>query len=95
MKQQAGERPLVFDTARLRGLVQRTIRQAAEQLGLCDRRAHNFRAHYATQLYQRLRAGGVSDRRARRTVAAALGHGRSNVLRHYLDPVKMPVNRPG
>jgi integrase len=87
LKTEAGERPLVFETARLRGLVQRVVKATAETLGIADRRSHNFRAHYANELYHRLRAGGISDRRARRTVAAALGHGRLSVLKHYLSPI--------
>jgi integrase len=86
LKTQAGERPLVFETVRLRGLVQRVVKATAETLGITDRRSHNFRAHYANELYRRLRADGISDRRARRTVAAALGHGRLSVLKHYLSP---------
>jgi integrase len=88
LRAEAGGRPPVFETARLRDLVQRQVRVAAESLGIADRRAHNFRAHYAEQLYQRLRAEGLSDRRARHRVAAALGHGRISVLKHYLETAK-------
>jgi integrase len=84
LRRAAGGRDLVFETARLRNMVQRQVRAAAESLGIADRRAHNFRAHYAEQLYQRLRAKGLTDRQARHQVAAALGHGRTSVLKHYL-----------
>lgn len=83
---EAAGRPLVFETEGLRDLVQRQVHAAAESLGIADQRAHNFRAHYAEQLYERLRAEGVSERRARHEVASALGHGRINVLKHYLRP---------
>jgi len=84
LKGEAGGRPLVFETAHLRDLVQRQVHAAAEGLGIADQRVHNFRAHYAEQLYERLRADGVSDRRARHQVASVLGHSRINVLKHYL-----------
>ena len=88
LKAQAGDRALVFETARLRGLVQRVVKATAGPLEITDRRSHNFRAHYANELYQRLRADGISDQRARRTVVAALGHGRISVLKHYLSPMR-------
>jgi integrase len=64
--------------------LQRWINRACRQLGVGHSRVHDFRAAYANQLYKRLVAAGASDRQARREVAAALGHGRVDVLRHYL-----------
>jgi integrase len=64
--------------------LQRWLNRACRELGIGHSRVHDFRAAYANQLYERLIAAGASDRQARRDVAAALGHGRIDVLRHYL-----------
>jgi integrase len=67
--------------------LQRWINRACRELGIGHSRVHDFRAAYANQLYERLIAAGASDRQARREVAGALGHGRVDVLKHYL-PLK-------
>ena len=64
--------------------LQRWINRACRELGIGHSRVHDFRAAYANQLYERLIVAGATDRQARREVAAALGHGRIDVLRHYL-----------
>ncbi len=64
--------------------LQRWINRACRELGIGHSRTHDFRSAYANQLYERLIAAGASDRQARREVANALGHGRVDVLRHYL-----------
>ena len=64
--------------------LQRWINRACRELGIGHSRTHDFRSAYANQLYERLIAAGASDRQARREVASALGHGRVDVLRHYL-----------
>jgi integrase len=64
--------------------LQRWINRACRELGIGHSRVHDFRAAYANQLYERLIAAGASDRQARREVAGALGHGRVDVLKHYL-----------
>jgi integrase len=64
--------------------LQRWINRACRELGIGHSRVHDFRAAYANQLYERLVAAGASDRQARRDVAGALGHGRVDVLKHYL-----------
>ena len=66
--------------------LQRWINRACRELGIGHSRTHDFRSAYANQLYERLIAAGASDRQARREVANALGHGRTDVLRHYLMP---------
>ncbi|MCC7362655.1 MAG: tyrosine-type recombinase/integrase [Anaerolineales bacterium] len=86
----SGERPgsdYVFrDRKGLPRELQRCINRACRELGIGHSRVHDFRAAYANQLYERLVEAGASDRQARREVAAALGHGRVDVLRHYLRP---------
>jgi integrase len=64
--------------------LQRWLRRACRELGIGHSRVHDFRAAYANQLYERLTLAGASDWQARREVAQALGHGRVDVLRHYL-----------
>ena len=64
--------------------LQRWINRTCRELGIGHSRVHDFRAAYANQLYERLIAAGATDRQARREVAGALGHGRVDVLRHYL-----------
>jgi integrase len=64
--------------------LQRWINRACREMGIGHSRVHDFRAAYANQLYDRLIAAGASDRQARRDVAGALGHGRIDVLQHYL-----------
>jgi integrase len=64
--------------------LQRWINRTCRELGIEHSRVHDFRAAYASQLYERLKDAGATDRHARRDVAAALGHGRVEVLRHYL-----------
>lgn len=66
--------------------LQRWINRACRKLGIGHSRVHDFRAAYANQLYERLIATGATDRQAQREVASALGHGRVDVLRHYLGP---------
>jgi integrase len=66
--------------------LQRWLRRACRELGIGHSRVHDFRAAYANQLYERLTVAGASDQQARREVANALGHGRVDVLRHYLLP---------
>ena len=65
--------------------LQRWINRACRELGIGHSRVHDFRAAYANQLYEQLMAAGATDRQARRDVAAALGHGRTDVLKHYLS----------
>ena len=64
--------------------LERWINRACRDLGIEHSRVHEFRAAYANELYERLVAEGATDRQARREVAAALGHGRIDVLRHSL-----------
>lgn len=64
--------------------LQRWINRACRELGIGHSRTHDFRSAYANELYERLIAAGANDRQARREVANALGHGRVDVLRHYL-----------
>jgi integrase len=64
--------------------LQRWINRACRELGIGHSRTHDFRSAYANQLYERLIAARASDKQARREVANALGHGRTDVLRHYL-----------
>jgi len=64
--------------------LQRWVNRACQQLGIGHSRVHDFRAAYAQTLYDRLIAAGALDNQARREVAAALGHGRMDVLKHYL-----------
>lgn len=64
--------------------LQRWLRRACRALGIGHSRVYDFRAAYANQLYERLIMAGASDQQARREVAQALGHGRVDVLRHYL-----------
>lgn len=66
--------------------LQRWINRACRELGIGHSRTHDFRSAYANQLYERLIVAGATDRQARREVANALGHGRVDVLRHYLRP---------
>jgi len=66
--------------------LQRWLRRACRELGIGHSRVHDFRAAYANALYDRLIAAGATDRQARHEVAGALGHGRVDVLKHYLLP---------
>lgn len=63
------------------------INRACRELGIGHSRVHDFRATFANQLFERLIVAGASDQQARREVANALGHGRVDVLRHYLVPL--------
>jgi integrase len=82
LKRQAGDRPLVFETAHLRRLVQRAVWRAAEELGITDHRSHNFRSKFANKRYRQLKEE-LPERQAKREVASELGHGRTTVLRSY------------
>jgi integrase len=64
--------------------LQRWINRACRKIGIGHSRVHDFRAAYANELYGRLIAAGATDRQTQREVAGALGHGRVDVLKHYL-----------
>jgi len=66
--------------------LQRWLRRSCRELGVGHSRVHDFRAAYAGELYDRLIAAGATDHQASREVAGALGHGRVDVLKHYLLP---------
>jgi len=66
--------------------LQRWLRRSCRELGIGHSRVHDFRAAYANKLCDRLIAAGATDHQARREVAGALGHGRVDVLKHYLLP---------
>jgi len=66
--------------------LQRWLKRICRELGIGHTRVHDFRAAYANELYKRLTETGAADQQARREVANALGHGRVDVLRHYLLP---------
>jgi integrase len=82
--EQRGDGYVFRDRKSLPRELQRWVNRACQQLGLGHSRVHDFRAGYAQALFERLRTAGATDRQARREVAAALGHGWAEALRHYL-----------
>jgi len=63
---------------------QNAVADAARNLGIEASGVHRMRANYAQELYRALRARGLSDREARRRVARALGHNRTDVTGRYI-----------
>lgn len=60
------------------------IRQACDRLGVEYYGTHGFRKGWAQETFQTLLAEGLDRREAGWQVSQALGHGRLDVLRHYL-----------
>jgi integrase len=69
------------------GLGDRTreaVRQACHRIGVAYYGTHGFRKGWAQEKFRTLLAKGLDRREAGWQVSQALGHGRLDVLRHYL-----------
>lgn len=97
-----GERNLVDGIGSFKGLLDSEIKQARQVLkNFGIERFHDLRAAYACERYEQLTGqkvpilggggsvrGIMSDQQARETIAKELGHGRSDVLKHYIGKEK-------
>lgn len=63
---------------------QDAVYKACKRLEIESYGTHGFRKEWAQTRYRELRAQGLDDQEARREVATQLGHGRIQVLDHYL-----------
>jgi integrase len=64
--------------------VQRALRRACDELKIKPRGTHGLRATAAQEHFRRQLAAGISEEQAQQATARWLGHGRTQVLKHYL-----------